>query len=287
MRAAPGRERGVSARREAGVPPKRRYGGRPAGAAKRPRLTTTKTRNLIPREEFESSLETFASGRVVVPDVTEVLERQPWDSLTPHLLKAGADAGQATARLRRYTELLLQWNRGVSNLVSRNDESRIVERHIAESIEPAHWLKESGASRWLDFGSGGGLPALPLALVGVGSAWTLVESRRTKTLFIRKALQEMGIEGVRVVLGRLESLVDEVGQLMRFDGFTSRATLPLGPTLVLAAHWVEPGGSAFLWKGSKREAEMASDRRWEEAWDFDGLLGIGQGQSAVARFRRR
>ncbi|MBI5710435.1 MAG: 16S rRNA (guanine(527)-N(7))-methyltransferase RsmG [Candidatus Eisenbacteria bacterium] len=219
--------------------------------------------------------------------MTEVLERQPWDSLTPHLLKVGADPEQATARLRRYTELLLQWNRGVSNLISRNDEARIVERHIAESIEPAHWLKASGAARWLDFGSGGGLPALPLALVGVGSSWTLVESRRTKTLFMRKALQELGVDGVRVVLARLESLSDEVGEVELFEGFTSRATLPLGPTLVMAAGWVAPGGSAFLWKGSKREDEMASDRRWEEAWDLDGLLGIGQGQTAVARFRRK
>ena len=38
-------------------------------------------------------------------------------------------------------------------------------RHLLESVEPAHWLKECGATRWLDFGSGAGLPAIPLALL--------------------------------------------------------------------------------------------------------------------------
>jgi 16S rRNA (guanine527-N7)-methyltransferase len=190
-------------------------------------------------------------------------------------------------RIRRFAESLLEWNRGFSNLISTADENRLVQRHILESLEPAHWINSSGPRRWLDFGSGGGLPALPLALAGVGNSWTLVESRRNKTLFLRKVIQELELKNMDVELARLESLPAEADRLGRFDGFTSRATLRLGPTLVLAADWVLPGGLAYLWKGSRREQEMVEDRRWEESWAPDGLLGIGSGQTVVARFIRK
>jgi len=202
-------------------------------------------------------------------------------------LPVGSDADPTIGCLRAYATLLIEWNRGVSNLISRNDEQRIVERHIAESVEPAAWLKASPATRWLDFGSGAGLPAIPLSIVGAGPRWTLVESRRMKTLFVRNAVDKLGLEGIEVVVARLENMVDEAQRLHAYDGFTSRATLALGPTLDLAARFIAPGGVAFLWKGSQRENEMVADPRWQASWEFDGLLGIGTGQTVVARFTRK
>lgn len=221
------------------------------------------------------------------PDVTALIDRQPWDTLTLHLLKIGADPGVVIPRLRRFCEMVVQWNRKVSNIISRNDEPRIVPRHIMESIEPAHCLQACGEERWLDFGSGAGLPAIPLALAGVGGDWTLVESRRTKTLFLRRALEELGIRNIAVVNARLEEMTEMQEHVNAYGGFTSRATLPLAPTLAIAASFVRPGGTAFLWKGSRREAEMVADDAWCKSWDFDGLLGIGDGATAVARFKRK
>jgi 16S rRNA (guanine527-N7)-methyltransferase len=220
-------------------------------------------------------------------DIEKVLNRQPWDLLTPHLLRAGVDIVEILPRIRRFAELLLEWNRGFSNLISTSDENRLVQRHILESLEPAQWIKSSGARRWLDFGSGGGLPALPLVLAGIGENWTLVESRRNKTLFLRKMIQEFELTNVHVELARLESLPAEAERLGKFDGFTSRATLRLGPTLALAAEWVAPGGLAYLWKGSRMEQEMAEDRRWATSWARDGVFAIGSGQTIVARFVRK
>ena len=216
-----------------------------------------------------------------------MLNRQPWDLLTPHLLRAGADIVEVLPRIRRFAELLLEWNRGFSNLISTADENRLVQRHILESLEPAHWIKSSGAGRWMDFGSGGGLPALPLALAGIGENWTLVESRRNKTLFLRKIVQEFELKNIDVELARLESLPEEAERLGKFDGFTSRATLRLGPTLALAADWVKPGGIACLWKGSRMQQEMVEDRRWESSWDRGEVFAIGDGQVVVARFIRK
>jgi 16S rRNA (guanine527-N7)-methyltransferase len=203
------------------------------------------------------------------------------------LLQAGADANLAIEQLRKYSRLLLEWNRSASNLISRNDEPRIVERHLLESVAPAHWLKESGCAKWIDFGSGAGLPALPLAIAGLGGRWTLVESRRTKTLFMRKAIQELALSNIVTVNDRLENFVEDPANAAAFDGFTSRATLKLGPTLSLAARIIAPGGSAFLWKGSGREAEMQEDADWRGAWEHTGILGVGSGPNVVVRFTRK
>jgi 16S rRNA G527 N7-methylase RsmG len=74
---------------------------------------------------------------------------------------------------------------------------------------------------------------------------------------------------------------------MAFDCFTSRATLPLPPTLALAAELVVPGGQAFLWKGSRREEEMSRDQSWRESWDLADQLVIGDGRTAVSKFLRK
>jgi len=204
----------------------------------------------------------------------------------PHLLRAGADPGVALEQIKRFTRELLEWNRGASNLISGADEARVVERHVVESIEPAHWLKASGLARWMDLGSGGGFPALPLVMCGVGEHWTLVESRRNKTLFLRKILQEIQLKSVAVVNERIETLVESGDLAGAFDGFTSRATVKLGPTLDFARHFLRIGGEAFLWKGSGRDREMADDPSWQDSWRLDGLLGIGPGPTVVCRFIR-
>lgn len=171
--------------------------------------------------------------------------------------------------------------------MSRNDHERIVERHLLESVAPAYWLNETTPHRWIDFGSGAGFPAIPLAIAGVAASWTLVESRRTKTLFLRKAIEVMSLTDFVVVNDRLENLVLEPERTSSFDGFTSRATMRLGPTLAIAAPIVRPGGSAFLWKGSGHEAEMESDQAWGEHWEFVGTMPVGSGPNIVARFVRK
>jgi len=221
-----------------------------------------------------------------------------WRELVPLVERVGRDAATDLPRLASYARLVLEWNRSVSNLISRSDETRLVSRHIRESIEPAQFLGESGADRWIDFGSGAGLPALPLAMVGIGARWTLVESRRPKVLFLRKAIQEMGLTNIEVEHARLEEVIarirveegygpDDVDAARKWNGFTSRATLRLGPTLEIAANAVMANGRAFLWKGSRREEEMADSSSWSADWEFHGETNIGDGSVAVCKFLRK
>ena len=225
-------------------------------------------------------------ARAQVGSVEKTLARQPWECLAPVLASSGADVKGAMARLRRYASILLEWNRQVSNIMSHNDEQRIVERHLLESLAPAAWLIESGCTHWVDFGSGAGFPAIPLAIAGVGARWTLVESRRTKTLFLRKMLQEISLHGFDVVHDRLENLVLDPAHAGSYEGFTSRATERIAPTLTLAARIVRPGGSAFLWKGSGGERELEADADWKKDWQVTGTKEVGNGPNIVVKFTR-
>jgi len=216
-----------------------------------------------------------------------MIERMDWASLRTLLAGATEEREATIARLRTFGLELLRWNQGVSNLVSHDDELRLVDRHITDSLAGLAILKKLGCKRLVDFGTGGGFPALPLAVAGVGEHWTLVESRRNKTLFLRRAIQELGLSNVDVVTGRLEMLIAEDAEPFRCDGFTSRATMKAAPTLVLAAQIVEPSGHAVLWKGSGAAEELAADEAWREFWTESGVHPIGDGPNAIHVFTRK
>lgn len=215
------------------------------------------------------------------------MAKQPWDALNELLPGDALARARALEALQLYTRTLLEWNRGISNLISRNDEQRFVERHLRESLAPLKQLMESGHERWLDFGSGGGLPALPLALAGLGAHWTLVEARRNKTLFLKRVLQDSRIRNIEVVTARLESALKEGdAEQLNCEAFTSRATMVIAPTLAMAAVIVQPGGHAYLWKGSRWEQEVRDDAAWKHAWRFEQAIPIEDGPNVVATFVR-
>lgn len=216
-----------------------------------------------------------------------MIDRMDWASLRTFLTGATEEREATIARLRMFGLELLRWNQGVSNLVSHDDELRLVDRHITDSLAGLEVLKSLGCKRVVDFGTGGGFPALPLIVAGAGEHWTLVESRRNKTLFLRRAIQELGLSNVDVVTGRLEMLIAEDAEPFRCDGFTSRATMKAAPTLAMAAQIVEPSGHAVLWKGSGAAEELAVDDAWREFWTESAVHPIGEGPNAIHVFIRK
>ena len=222
-------------------------------------------------------------------DPARTLARQPWESLRALIPGAASEQDRVLARLRGFALELLTWNRGISNLISHADEPRLVERHIAESLAGAPFLRELACEHIVDFGSGGGFPAIPLAIAGIGARWTLVESRRNKTLFLRRVVERLELRGIVVTIGRLEVLVEsEEAESLQCDCLTSRATMKAAPTLELAARIVRPGGTAVLWKGSGLESELAeAGTGWREDWTAPNTRPIAAGPNSIAIFERR
>jgi 16S rRNA (guanine527-N7)-methyltransferase len=184
------------------------------------------------------------------------------------------------AQLEQYFILLRQWNQR-GNLISRGDESRVIERHALDSLVTIPVLDDIRADSILDLGSVGGLPGIPIKILRPGTDVTLLDSRRMKTLFLLRAVNELGLSGVRVWRRRVEDLgklpageepeqrisarasVGELGgpaQRPRFDAVVARAVASLSLIAAWAAPLVSPAGHLLAYKGSRLDSEVAE---WE------------------------
>lgn len=92
------------------------------------------------------------------------------------------------------------------SLVSRGDRDRILMRHVRECLEPALINRISQESRWIDIGSGGGLPGIPVALMRGDLEITLLEPRERKASFLERTILTLGLENVVVEQKNLEDI---------------------------------------------------------------------------------
>jgi 16S rRNA (guanine527-N7)-methyltransferase len=112
----------------------------------------------------------------------------------------------AYEQLARYVRLLTRWNARI-NLTAVRDPRMLVELHVAECLRCAQLIPGT-VSSVLDFGSGAGLPGIPIQLVRPDLVVTLAESQNKKAAFLREAARELGLPHTSVYAGRVEDLPD-------------------------------------------------------------------------------
>jgi len=144
------------------------------------------------------------------------------------------------ALLRRYADLLLDWNQRIS-LISRKDIDRILTYHIIDSLAAAQLIP--AGSRCSDIGTGAGLPGIPLAIARPDIRMVLVESTKKKCLFLNHCVATLELNSLEVLSDRAESLPP-----LACDIVLSRLTGPLRRTLKSLARHSRPGGSILLFK---------------------------------------
>lgn len=126
------------------------------------------------------------------------------------------------------------------NLVSRRDRPRVREIHVDEAIAVARSLRLAAGSRWMDLGTGGGLPGLVLAAAFPSVTWTLVDARGKKIAQVERFADALGLENVQVLHARAEDL-GATAHVGGYDGVVSRAAGSLAQTAVLARPFVSDG----------------------------------------------
>jgi 16S rRNA (guanine527-N7)-methyltransferase len=160
----------------------------------------------------------------------------------------------AVEREARYAALLLEWNRRFNLTGARTEEE------LAPHLGDAHRLLEvpwEGIVRVLDLGSGGGLPAIPLALALPHVTFTLLEASRRKVAFLQHVAGELAMDNVEVVWGRAEDLAHDPALREAFDRGTSRAVAPPALLLELALPFVRVGGDLLAAVGEVDPAPLA------------------------------
>jgi 16S rRNA (guanine527-N7)-methyltransferase len=157
------------------------------------------------------------------------------------------------ALLGRHVDLLLRWNKSI-NLTSITDPAEVVEKHVLDSLALAPLVP---AGTLLDAGSGAGFPGIPVRIARPDVEVVLADSVQKKVAFLKSAIAELRLPGVRASAVRLQG--DPGGEhLPRVHAAVARAVAEPGAWLELAEPYVLPGGLVFCMLGPSDRLPAAS-----------------------------
>ncbi len=163
------------------------------------------------------------------------------------------EAQEVAEDLEAFAALLYKWQQ-VQNLVSRETLPHLWVRHMRDSLQLLKNIVPK-ERRFLDLGSGGGFPAIPLAIALKSSdlQFHLVESNRRKASFLRMVARELELP-VRVFDKRIEQVGhQEIGEI---DLVTCRATTSLCRLFGLVAPFWGNGTKGLFHKGREYGEEL-------------------------------
>lgn len=165
------------------------------------------------------------------------------------------DSGLAS-RVQVYFELLRRWNRRI-NLTGLDLDALTpdgIDRLFIEPLIAARHVAP-GTTSVIDLGSGGGSPALPLALAVRAASLTMVESRIRKSVFLREAARELGIVATVLTI-RYEEALERQELAGAFDTLSCRALRLSSVELLDVGKFLRPGGRLLLFRSTSESNEL-------------------------------
>jgi 16S rRNA (guanine527-N7)-methyltransferase len=180
--------------------------------------------------------------------------------LEPRLSAALSELGlamesEARERVLAYVSQLQRWN-AVHNLTSARDNAELLQQHVVDCLAIVGPLRRYAGDRSLtvlDAGTGGGLPAVVVAIAQPRWVVAAVDAVGKKIAFVRQVNGELGLANLRPCHARLETLSPDGG---RFDVVMSRAFSSLRQFVETTQHLIEPTGVWLAMKGKLPEAEI-------------------------------
>lgn len=207
--------------------------------------------------------------------------------MTEEEARAALDVPRETMeRLEAFVCLLREEN-ARQNLVSRSSLDGVWGRHIYDSAQLLRFAP--GAREWLDLGSGAGFPGLLVASLEPRHV-TLVEARRLRVEFLRRAAETLGVaEKVEIVAAKVEAM-----EARPFHVISARAFAPLDRLFALAERFSTPETIWILPKGRNAKTELEAARRsWQGEFriepsltDDEAGIVVGRGVSRRSKGKR-
>ncbi|MCF7364398.1 MULTISPECIES: 16S rRNA (guanine(527)-N(7))-methyltransferase RsmG [Vibrio] len=167
-------------------------------------------------------------------------------------------------QLLGYVGLLNKWNKAY-NLTSVRDPADMLVKHILDSIVVSPYLD---GERFIDVGTGPGLPGIPLAIMNPEKEFVLLDSLGKRIRFIKQVLHELGIVNVVAVQSRVEEFDPEGG----FDAVLSRAFASMSDMVEWCQHLPRANsGVFFALKGQLPQEEISLLPEWCSVTDVKAL----------------
>ncbi len=149
-----------------------------------------------------------------------------------------------------YMQAFLKQN-ACLNLISKNDEKFLWEKHVFDSLAFEYFVKKYGTCRsLLDIGTGGGFPAVPIAITYSDIQVTALDSIRKKINAIENIKAELDIQNLKTICDRAENIKES------FDIITSRAVASLDKISTFALPLLKKGGYFIAYKSRKTPEEI-------------------------------
>ena len=172
-----------------------------------------------------------------------------------------------------HARLLLAWTSSI-NLTAIRDPQAVATAHIVDSLTAVEVLAAHGIGRFLDLGSGGGYPGLPLAAALPAERALLVEPIAKKARFLETVIASTGLTGtVEAAAIRAEALAADPRHRNQWPAVTARAVAPLADLVELAFPLLAPGGILIAWKRGDIADEVAAAQRAMHALGGGSLEG--------------
>ena len=183
------------------------------------------------------------------------------DALREALPTLGIEASaDLLAALEGHLRLLLAWT-GAINLTAIRDPNEAVRLHVLDSLTAVPVLRARGVDEFLDVGTGGGYPGLPVALALPARRALLVDSVGKKVRFVATAVEALGLAGaVETWAGRAEALAADPAHRGRWPAVLARAVGDLRDVAEVALPLLAVGGTLVTWKREPAAAEVAAAR---------------------------
>ncbi len=161
----------------------------------------------------------------------------------------------AQTRLNDFLMALKAYN-SHTNLVSRHDEQFLFEKHIYDSLAINLFFKKYGLEkfRMLDIGTGGGFPAVPVAIFYDSCSILAIDSISKKIGFVEMVQKLLGLENLTPASKRAEDLL--FSDKESFDVATSRAVAQLNTLLEYSVPYLKVGGYFVAYKAQTADVEI-------------------------------
>ena len=155
---------------------------------------------------------------------------------------------QQKQQLVDFVKLVDKWNKAYNLTSVRNPDEMLV-KHIMDSLVVSQHLQ---GQRFIDVGTGPGLPGIPLAIANPDKQFVLLDSLGKRITFIKNAIRELKLTNVTPVLSRVEEYQEQ-----QFDGVLSRAFASLSDMVNWCHHLPNTSGCFYALKGQYQQEELA------------------------------
>lgn len=152
-----------------------------------------------------------------------------------------------------FVELLVKWNKAY-NLTSVRDPEQMLVKHIVDSLVVSPHLV---GQRFIDVGTGPGLPGIPLAIANPDCHFVLLDSLGKRIRFLTQVKSTLKLDNITLVQSRVEDYQPQE----QLDGVISRAFASMTDMVQWCSHLIEPKSRFFALKGlyPQEEIEALSD----------------------------